>query len=60
MFNKILRDKEEFYEICSFRYLCFIVLPVDEYGIVKRQFKSLCDSDKKRLRKEYNEYKKED
>lgn len=31
-----------------------------EYGIVKRQFKSLCDADKRRLRKEYNEYKKED
>lgn len=31
-----------------------------EYGLVKKQFKMLCDTDKVRLRKEYEEYKKED
>ena len=31
-----------------------------EYGIVKRQFKELCDSDKDRLKREYKEYKKEE
>lgn len=31
-----------------------------EYGLVKKQFKLLCDTDKARLRKEYEEYKKED
>jgi len=29
-----------------------------EYGLVKKQFKMLCDTDKARLRKEYEEYKK--
>lgn len=31
-----------------------------EYGIVKREFKELCDSDKSRLKMEYKEYKKEE
>ncbi|MFQ7801653.1 MAG: hypothetical protein ACLRHW_19490 [Coprobacillus cateniformis] len=39
-------------------YVLSFISGLTLYGIVKREFKELCDSDKSRLKMEYKEYKK--